>query len=242
MTDFPCRIVCALLFVAGCSTPSEDGPGHTPGMPGLGAHALSFHRYHSASPPSIATSAMATQPSGSMIIVGVGRGDATAFALPTDNQGNTSRSLGEVHSYTRWPTSGTAVYAFAPAIGGDGHTVSTTTPPEDEITLGAVEVIEGSKLQDYGWNEVTSGPVTSKTVTTTGPATLIAFWWGDAFAMTDQTVTPDNGFTVVDSVLASGSLVQGAVAVRNVTAAGTYHVTWTATPAQGAQLWLIAVQ
>jgi hypothetical protein len=38
------------------------------------------------------------------------------------------------------------------------------------------------------------------------------------------------------------SFVQCAVAVENVTAAGTYDVTWKATPAQGAQLYLIAVQ
>jgi hypothetical protein len=30
--------------------------------------------------------------------------------------------------------------------------------------------------------------------------------------------------------------------VRQVAAAGTYDVTWTSTPPQGAQLWLAAVQ
>jgi hypothetical protein len=53
---------------------------------------------------------------------------------------------------------------------------------------------------------------------------------------------PDNGFTVVDDLLEPGNLVQGAVAVKNVTVAGTYDVTWTSTPVQGAQLWLVAVQ
>jgi len=53
---------------------------------------------------------------------------------------------------------------------------------------------------------------------------------------------PDNGFVVVDSVLAAGALVQCAVAVREVADAGTYDVTWTATPTQGAQLWIVAVQ
>ena len=33
-----------------------------------------------------------------------------------------------------------------------------------------------------------------------------------------------------------------AAAVKNVTAAGTYDVTWKATPTQGAQLYLVAVQ
>jgi hypothetical protein len=32
------------------------------------------------------------------------------------------------------------------------------------------------------------------------------------------------------------------VAVKNDTAAGTYRLTWTAMPTQGAQLWLVAVE
>jgi len=79
-------------------------------------------------------------------------------------------------------------------------------------------------------------------VTTTGPATLVAFWWGDAPPPMVKTAVPNNGFTVIDSFLDEGELVQCAVAVKNVAAAGTYDVTWVATPAQGAQLWLIAIQ
>jgi len=36
--------------------------------------------------------------------------------------------------------------------------------------------------------------------------------------------------------------VQCAVAVKEVSAAGEYEVTWTATPRQAAQLWLMALQ
>jgi hypothetical protein len=116
----------------------------------------------------------------------------------------------------------------------------------DEVTLAAVEVVEGTRIQAVAWNELSAAPLTSKTVTTTGPATLIAFWWGDGYFYNpplSQTATPDNGFVVVDAdTQETSSFVQCAVAVKNVTAAGTYHVTWKATPAQGAQLWLIAVQ
>ena len=84
--------------------------------------------------------------------------------------------------------------------------------------------------------------VTSQQVTTTGAATLVAFWWGDGLEPNGGTIQANNGFQVIDSIQDSGSLVQGAVAVKNVTAAGTYDVTWTAAPIQGAQLWLIAVQ
>jgi hypothetical protein len=71
---------------------------------------------------------------------------------------------------------------------------------------------------------------------------LVAWWWGDADVRYNKTAVPDSGFSVIDSVLAEGALVQCAVAVRQVDSAGTYHVTWNATPLQGAQLWIVAVQ
>jgi hypothetical protein len=121
------------------------------------------------------------------------------------------------------------------------------TPAEDEITLATV-VVAGTKIQDFVWNEVIAGrwfnrnKIRTKAVTTTGPATLVAFWWGDAGVRNDKKARPNNGFRVIDSVLESGALVQCAVAVKRVESAGTYDVTWKAEPVQGAQLWLLAVQ
>ena len=103
--------------------------------------------------------------------------------------------------------------------------------------------MNGSVIQDSRWNEVPAGnALTSRSVTTTGPALLVGFWWGDADGSVDQTAEPNNGFLVTDSILQEGELVQCAVATRAVSAAGSYDVTWTATPRQGAQLWLVAVQ
>jgi hypothetical protein len=107
-------------------------------------------------------------------------------------------------------------------------------------------VVGASKIADFQWNEVVQPAdpiaVTSNRVTTTGPATLVAFWWGDAPEPGDKTAVPNNGFMVVDSILKQGALIQCAVAVKNVPGAGTYDVTWEATPVQGAQLWLVAVE
>lgn len=257
-----CFVLGALLAV-GCSTPSaaldgstqpgdgapSDVPGHTPGSPGLGAHAMSFFHLDASTASSISTPAMATQASGSTIVVGVGRGYKPLFAAPTDSKGNAPyQPLEAPHAYTKWPDSGTGVYAFAAARGGSDFRVTTTTGQDasgkyDEITLAAVEVIEGSRIADQQWIEVLDPPLTSRAVTTTGPATLIAFWWGDGFPGTPQSATPDSGFSLIDSnAQERDSFVQCAVAVKNVAAAGTYSVTWTATPTQGAQLWLIAVQ
>jgi hypothetical protein len=232
-----------------------DVPGHTPGMPGLGAHAMTDHHVGDALQASITIPAIATRSSGSMIVVGVGRGDNTLFRSPTDNKGNAPYQLLDgMHPYAHpYEASGTAMYQFSSANGGSDFQVSTTTGIDhnqgntEEITLTVLEIIEGTQI-DQVWNLVTyddHNPVdiTSKSITTTGPATLIAFWYGDAFPGTPQSATPNNDFVPIKTnAQETGSFVQCAVAVKNVTAPGTYDVTWTSEPKQGAQLWLIAVQ
>lgn len=212
-----------------------------PGAPAAGAHGLAYFRVESHAEV-LATPAMSTA-DGSTIVVSVGRGNAGAFVAPTDNRGNGAYpQLDTAHRYTNWPGSGTALYARTGAVGGAGHVVQVGTPYDDEITMAAVEVVGGTRIADHAWREVLApSPLTSAPVTTTGPATLVAFWWGDAGAEGQKTAVPGDGFVRVDAILDEGSLVQAAVAVRDVAAAGTYTVTWTATPVQGAQLWLVAV-
>jgi hypothetical protein len=251
MVDVPRTLACWLLVVAACGS-SPGKPDAPTGIAGLGAHALNHYGAGANSGNSISTPAMTTQP-GSTIVVSVGRGILSLFdepgALPTDSKGNAPyQQQGVAHNYTHYMSSGTALYTFAAANGGAGFTVSTRTGASDEITLAAVEVLGRTQVQAFDWNEVVqpdSGPavqVTSHSVTTTGPATLVAFWWGDAPEPMVKTAVPDNGFQVVESILAEGALVQCAAAVKDVAAAGTYNVTWAATPRQGAQLWLIAIQ
>ncbi|MGO4393466.1 hypothetical protein AB4Z46_19105 [Variovorax sp. M-6] len=213
-----------------------------PAAPSLGAHAIVFNR-DGVSSSSLSTSDMSTRASGSTLLTCVGRGLLDAVA-PTDNAGNVFVQLGVPHIYTHWPGSGTALYACEKAQGVAGHVVSVAKPKAtDETTLSVVEVTSGGAVRDVQWREVLSGqPSTSASITTTGPALLVAWWWGDAGVDLDKTAVPDNDFTVVDSVLSAGALVQCAVAVRQVGVAGTFNVTWTSTPQQGAQLWLVAVQ
>ncbi|MDP3819833.1 MAG: hypothetical protein Q8R33_00005 [Burkholderiales bacterium] len=188
--------------------------------------------------------AIATRSSGSTLLVSVGRGVVSAQTNPVDNKGNAYAQLGTTHTYSLWPNSGTALYACERAVGGSDHVVSAPKAvPADETTLSVVEVINGGAIGEVKWNEVLSGnPLTSQSVTTTGPALLVAWWWGDANVRSNKTAVPDNGFSVIHSILLEGALVQCAVAVRQVSAAGTYTVTWAATPQQGAQLWIAAVQ
>lgn len=236
-----------------------DVPPHMPGTPGAAAHGLAYYKLADPRFPentaSISTPKMTTAASGSTIIVSVGRGEIAKFtaATVTDNMGNAPYVKQGTHAYDpAFPDSGTALYTYANAHGGAGFQITTgagqnTKGQLDETTIAAVEVVEGTRIQDQQWNEVVQAqnpvPVTSRSVTTTGPATLVAFWWGDGFPGTPQSATPGNGFTLVDSnAFETDSFVQCAVAVKNVSAAGTYSITWTSTPIQGAQLWLVAVQ
>jgi hypothetical protein len=191
----------------------------------------------------LSTPALDTGPGANVTIVSVGRGDIKAFRLPTSEDASLSfAQLGDTHSYTNWENSGTALYAVVDATGGTQRAIRVSTPPNDEVTVAAV-VIEGRRITDFAWKEVSAGnALTSGKVSTSGPATLVAFWWGDAGVRHDKQAVPDNGFRVVDAVLESGALVQSAVAVKHVTGPGSYDVTWRAWPNQGAQLWIVAVE
>lgn len=228
---------------SGGAAPTGGAGGVPASAPGVGAHALAYYRMTSHI-ATLATPPLTTRSSGSVLIASVGRGQIGAHAQPSDNLGNPPfTQLGTSHTYAQWPSSGTAAYALTSAVGGPNHVLSVSTPADDEITFAVVEVTNGTTVSDYQWNEVPAGaPLTSRAVTTTGPATLVAFWWGDAGVESEKTATPNNGFMVVDAILEAGALVQCAVATRAVAEAGSYDVTWAATPTQGAQLWLIAVQ
>lgn len=220
----------------------------------IGDHALVFQPMKGGQ-SELKTPPLSIGSEGSVLIVSVGRGQVAAFEPPIDNINNKAYpQLGSTHAYTRWPKSGTALYALTDGRGGDHQVISVRTPPADEITLAAVEVL-GSHVEDVAWNEDREPPIfwslrrkifsgrsmTSHQVKTSGPATLIAFWWGDASSANVKTAEPGQGFIVIDSLLEEGSLVQCAVAVKHVEKAGRYDVTWTATPIQGAQMWLVAV-
>ena len=226
----------AVMFLTVCGSSAN---------PALGAHSLTNYFLGAHGNLTISTPAMNTQVSGSTMLVCIGRGNISAFTnMPTDNKTNAYVQLGATHAYVpAYPDSGTALYAFSTAAGGSGHIVTAGTIAYDELTVDAVEIKNAGVIEDFKWNEVQQGhPLTSLNVTTTGPATLVAFWWGDGNQYFAHTAIPNNGFTNIDSILPIGSYVQSAVATKDVAAAGTYNVTWDSGGNEGAQLWLVAVQ
>ena len=216
-------------------------PGSTPT---LGANALVFHISKGSVGPWLSTPPLSTQ-SGSTLVALVGKGSVWNLSPPIDNKGNAPWvQVGTIHEYTNWPGEGTAVYAFNSIVGGPNHIVSVEDANVwDEVTFALVEVKNGGVIQDHKWNEVLKpNALTSQSVTTTGPATLIAVWYGDDASSTPSNPVPNNGFTVIQGNGNATESVQMFVATKDVPGPGTYNVTWNTTPVQGAQLYLIAVQ
>jgi hypothetical protein len=210
--------------------------------PTLRGHALAFQRMDGGL-GRLQLAPLATSDDPSVLLVGVGRGDISAFnTAPAAIGGMRMDALEGPHVYARWPHSGTATYFSLLQAGTPAPIVLAYTPPADEVTVAAVQV-DGSRVQDHSWVEHTAAwRISSGTVTTTGPATLVAFWWGDAGVRYKKHALPDSGFKLLGGVLDSGPLVQSAVAVKHVQRAGTYDMSWTAWPKQGGQVWLIAVE
>ena len=225
--------------------------GGTTGLPTLGAHNLVYTRGGQTRLDTVTTKPVDTQPSGSTILVAVARGAAEEFRrVPTDNQGNSPYvAVGTIHRYKLWPYSGNALYAFTSAAGGPGHTVTVTDAAYDEVTVFMVEVKNASRVQDAKVTEVLKGsPLTTPSVTTTGPATLISFCWGDAAGYPTNFKVGD-GFEIIEDQPLSDNYVEGALAYKNVASAGTYSATWTANQSSsssgstmGAILYLIALE
>ena len=241
----------AVAFAASAATAAPaDAPVHDTKslagapVPVLGAHTLLGQEDGSGANPAV-TAPIATQASGSSFVV-FAAGYTSNSNGPTDNKGNALPQLGGAVEYNGYGGAfNVKAYVVTGGTGGSGHTVTIVknSVPTGEITIPFVEVRNATVLQDVVQNYPTgSAQLTSGSVTTTGPAVLLAFWWGDSTGLVHSAV-PGNGFTIIENfvILPPGSAVQCVVAYREVAAAGTYNVTWTQSDA-GAPLWLFAFQ
>lgn len=242
---------------AGAATP--------PQAPALGAHTLLGQSEGQGSSPAV-SAPIDTQPDGSSLLVLVG-GYASNDAAPTDSYGNHWKPLGGSVYYRGYENRFSArAYLASEARGGPEHRLSIVKPGNaaGELSAPFIEIRHAGMLQAVAQNYPapgfaarlaraarraagaapdSTGTLTSGKVTTTGPATLVAVWWGDSRAL-KMTATPNQGFKVIEQWLdlPPNSAVQCAVAVKQVDGPGTWDVSWTSTPAQGAILWLFAFQ
>jgi hypothetical protein len=211
----------------------------------LGAHVFLGQGEGLGVSPAI-TPAVDTQPRGSVFVV-FNAGYANNDAMPRDTYGNRWKPLGHTMTYAdygdRFDVKG---YIALEGKGGPGHSVSIVKrgEPRGELSLPFVEVRNASRVQAIAQSYAEpSLVVASADIEVDGPATLLAFWWGDG-GVKRMSAVPGDGFQLIDAFveLPDESGVQGAVAWRQVTSAGTYRVHWTAAPVQGAALWIIAIR
>lgn len=230
----------ALLLAWSGLLHADDRP-----APSLGAHVFLAQGEGLGVTPAT-TPPVDTQPDGSLFLV-FNAGYASNDGPPHDTYGNRWLPLGQPQTYANYGDRFTVrAYVAANGKGGPAHSVSIEKygKASGELSLPFIEVRHASRVaavaRTYAGDAL---QVASGTVTVDGPATLLAFWWGDG-GVKHMTATPGDGFTLIDAFvqLPDESGVQGAVAWRQVTAAGTYRVHWTVAPVQGAALWLIAVQ
>ncbi|SFW22212.1 hypothetical protein [Luteibacter sp. UNCMF366Tsu5.1] len=213
--------------------------------PALGAHVFLGQGEGIGVDPAV-TPPMDTQPSGS-VFVAFNAGYASNDDAPIDSYRNAWRPLGRSMTYANYGDRfAVRAYVALGGKGGPGHTVSIRKrgEPTGELSLPFVEVRRATRVQAMAQSYADPAPVVaSDTIHVDGPATLLAFWWGDG-GVKRMTVTPSDGFQVIDTftTLPDESGVQGVVAWREVKEPGTYRVHWTTEPVQGAALWLMAIR
>jgi hypothetical protein len=209
----------------------------------LGAHALVGQedgRFN----PEVSTPPLNTAESGSSLIVFIA-GYAGNDAAPVDSYGNLWHPQGPPVFYRGYHDRfNICAYLALQAHGGRDHRVwqAKQSHPEGEAPLIAIEARNAGRLVDATQVYPQAGlRMTSGSVTTDGPALLVALWFGDGNALQHE-VVPTDGFHVIEqfTTLPPNSAVQAVTAVREVDRAGTYQVHWYAAPRQGAVLWLLA--
>jgi hypothetical protein len=240
------RTAVLLVLAVACSSSSADqGPLQ------LGNHDVVFQIYGYGGLAADLT--IDTNPTGSLVLIGVGAKIADIEQGITDNKGNKFSLVREIGTYkVDYPAYGTATLVSDRSMaGGTEHQFTVQVERFGEVTMFATEIIGAERVVDskyqYQPNLGARTTQTADAVTTTGPAMLLAYWWGASGPTPGEvpyTADPNNGFDVIDSVLLNhpNGQVQAALAVKSVQEAGSYDVTWTHSPAQGAHLWLVAVQ
>jgi hypothetical protein len=229
--------------------------GEEPGTLSLGASAVAQRVYSTSPSTGSHTTAPVETRAGSLILVGVARGVwESAPSAPTDFYGNAYTTVEGPHPYAAFPDARTGLFAASDARGGAGHMWSAAWGDVggtgDEVTLSAVEVRGARGIESASWIEREGAPsLTSEPVTTSGPALLLAWWWGTGRVLPEGSLhvaVPEGGFELVPGAtglrsLGTNGYIQVAVASRTVDAAGSYQVTWTG-DGEGAQLYLVAVR
>jgi hypothetical protein len=215
----------------------------TPGGFALGDYGSARQLFGAAA--TSATVTLDTAVSGSTIILCTG-GRLTDLAnAPTDNKGNTYTALNATEEYADWPGYGIRMWQCIGATGGTNHQITQTMTIFDEVTITAVEILGASYIASSAIVERSDGTsVVSPSVSSVLDAHVIVFWSGDAPTGQTAVLTPDNGFSVIDSATLvdhPNGYVPIAI-IHALKSPGTHTTTIGQTPTQGAIIGAVAVQ
>lgn len=212
--------------------------------PTLGAHQIVFQDNSGVGTNPMNSAAMTTQAHSSILVfrMGVTNDDVA----PTDNYGNTYTKIGSSIPYSGEPQYQMSAYLCAAAVGGANHIIhfAKSTNPTSESTGVIVEIV-GSTSYQIANNYPTASPGTTASLTTTGPAFLVALWGGDGSQTnTTMSCTASAPFTDLDKelVVPTAGAVQAADATSTQSSASTYSCTFTWSPTQGAGCYLVSFQ
>lgn len=185
-----------------------------------------------------------TQASGSSLLIfsAAKLDDVTSV---THNKTGTLSNLGSL-AYTVWGPYGARLDAVSALTGGAGQSASMSLIPgnsTDEKTLFVMEVRNGQTITLATPVELpASGAsvVTGNSISTSGAAVLFCCVWGDGNISTPMNLTVHadsiaDGWTQIGDISIDGiAHIQGALAARTVSGAGTYSCKWDFNPAQRA--------
>lgn len=206
-----------------------------------------------------ATVTLTTQATGSMFLVVV-FGNLNDFDTesPSDNKGNTYKQLiptggtapggasAGSREYTLYPGYGGACWVTGPnATGGSSHTFSKSFGNFDEMTMFVVEILRGKIVRAIKWNHPASGSaITSQSITTELSSFVVAATSGDAPVGQDHTLSANNGYDQLEfyGTDVSNGYIQAGLHGDVKDTAGTYSVTFTWTPTQGAMIFHLAFE
>jgi hypothetical protein len=203
---------------------------------GLGAYGAQRVTYGTAA--GTVTVTLATQPSGSAFLVGVGGNLSDLATTVTDTEGNVWVERGSFE-FTQWAGYGCVYYQCVGGTGDASHGFAQQfgqTLGFDEATIAAVEIKQAAWVEDFGSGETSSGSaVPTPAVDAQSEAEWIVMATGDAPTGTTAAYSPSNGLAVIHDTTGiddPDGYVPMVLLRRRVSAPGTYQSTIGITPAQ----------
>jgi hypothetical protein len=207
----------------------------------LGAHSLGWKEYGT-SAPSITSGSMVTE-NGSAILAISERYPGTASLQPTDSKGNTFSQIGSSIENTDWPGSSGAIFAATGAAGGSAHTLSIGNSVGDEVTMFCAELRGVNRVESYASAmriTLSTAPATPS-ITVSGPAVLVAVYFCSVQQASQTFISCTNGFTIAEQQPLGEQAGSGAMAFREVSAAGTYSTAFNLATNDNGLVFIVAL-